>query len=74
MAKLSDSIKNSFGHCPDCQRKALVGAVVLWLLAGLIAVFGDWRQLLAAVGLGAGALTILWLTHCVVSAVRARRR
>ncbi len=55
---------------------ALLGAVVLWVLAGLLAVFGDPRQLLAALGLGAGALTILsilWLAHRVVAAGRARK-
>jgi hypothetical protein len=73
MAKLADSIKNNFGRCVHCQRMALLGAVVLWVLTGLIAVFGDPRQLLAALGLGAGALTILWLAHRVVAAGRARK-
>ena len=48
----------------------LSGAVVLWIMAGLIAAFGDWRQLLAAVELGAGALTLLWVAHRSVVALK----
>lgn len=68
----TDFVWAKLGECLDCRRKALLGAMMAWILAGLIAAFGDWRQLLAAVELGAGGLTILWLTHHLVFAVKTK--
>ena len=66
----ADFLLARLGQCLDCRRKALLGAVMAWALAALIAAFGDWRQLLAAVGLGAGALTILWIAHRLLFAFK----
>jgi hypothetical protein len=73
MKRFLDSVESKLGRCLHCQRKALHGAILLWVLAVLVAIFGDWRQLVAAVGLAAGSLTVLWLAHRAVFAIRRAR-
>ena len=60
------------GRCLDCRRKAFLGAVSGWMVAGFIAIFGDARQLLAAALLFAAALSLLWLAHRIALAIRRK--
>jgi hypothetical protein len=62
----------SLGHCSVCIRKAFLAAAVAWSLTCLIAVSGFSPVLLPAV-VGAGGLTLLWVTHLLVFARRFSR-
>ena len=64
--------RKNLGRCLDCRNKAFFGATLGWVLAGLIAVFGDCRRLLVAIALFAAGLSALWLAHRLVFAIRRR--
>ena len=70
----SHAFLRRIGTCPKCMRESFLAAAASWvacLAAGLAgAGFGTYLPL-AAGSIVAGLLTLLWLVHLVVFAVRA---
>lgn len=73
MYRLREAVAHKLGVCPRCMRMSLVGTVLFWCIALLVAVAGGSSLVLYPVTLVAAAFSLLLIAHCVVFLFRAVR-